>query len=784
MSTLEQVKQNILRKCSHCGTPFQSHEVSDEFCCSGCEYVYGLIHDHNLDKFYNLQGSGSAPVGFSVFTSKDFEWLKELAEQNESKEKSNPTLTLSLTGISCIGCVWLIEQVFSKQAGGKLCRMDVQRGEIELSWVSGRFDIVLFAQKLHDFGYDLSPRQTQASSENKKLVWRMALCGAFTLNAMLYTLPGYLGMGKEFLFSSHFDWLSGIFATLSMLIGGSYFIKRAAMAAVRKIVHMDLPISIGLVVAYLASCYAFLFGADSSLLYFDFISTFVFLMLCGKWLQIFAIERNRNRLASIEIQPPKVTKIEMDGSTREIDTQEIEPGDHYLLASGLWMPVESELVSERACLGMDWINGETESRFYAKGGCVPSGSINQGASAIELIAKECWEDSLLNKLLKSRQQESQGDRVAQKWITIYLLTVIAIATAGAGVWMVIGTASQAMVVFVSALVVSCPCALGVALPLANELASSRLKLRGVFVRTHNLWNRLGSVKQVVFDKTGTLTRSTLDWTNPQLLQTLNSDALEALSALTQHTRHPVAVTVHETLLAKGEFKDSEGWEVTEDLGNGMLASKGGVTWRFGKSSWVSDEKSPSTLLSRNGETIAKFELEDRPWADAAFEIDALKTQGLEISILSGDNLEKVQKAAQYLGIEKSRAMGEMNPEMKQEWLRQNNGNSTLVLGDGANDSLAFNEALCCGTPAVEKTTLANKSDFYYLGAGIRGIRSLLQIATRRRSAIRLLLLFAVSYNLVTISLALAGLVTPLLAAILMPLSSIVSLLIVWGTLRR
>ena len=103
--------------------------------------------------------------------------------------------------------------------------MDVQRGEIELSWVRGRFDIVLFAQKLHDFGYDLSPRQKQAPSEHKKLVWRMALCGAFTLNTMLYTLPGYLGMEEDFLFSKHFDWLSGIFATLSMLIGGAYFIK-------------------------------------------------------------------------------------------------------------------------------------------------------------------------------------------------------------------------------------------------------------------------------------------------------------------------------------------------------------------------------------------------------------------------------------------------------------------------------------------------------------------------------------------------------------------------------
>ncbi len=783
MGQVELVEQKDLQPCRHCGTEFRAYSLDEAYCCSGCEYVYKLIHEENLDRFYDFQNSQSSPVGFSVFASKDFRWLQEAAEQVESIPNREPSLTLAVSGISCIGCVWLIEQLFSKQPGGTHCRINVQRGEIQLEWNRGSFDIVQLAHELHRFGYDLFEKRSVAPSENSKLVWRMALCGAFALNAMLYTLPTYLGMEDSFLFSTHFNWLSGVFATLSMLVGGSYFINRAFVAAKAKIIHMDLPISLGLMVAYSASVYVFLSGGDPALLYFDFISTFVFLMLCGKWLQIFAIERNRNRLAEIEVEPPKVDKVGDKNRIHKFDSRYLEVGDRYFLDPGCWVPVDSQLVSEKASQGMDWINGESDPRLFSRGARIPSGSLNQSASQIELIAEEHWEDSLLHELLDSREEKSDKDRVTQLWISRYLITVIVIAVLGAAIWALWGSLPKAMIVFVSALVVSCPCAIGVALPLANELAVSKLKLKGVFVRTASLWNRLSEVSHVVFDKTGTLTRSTMDWTNPENLKSLNETEIEALSALTRNSRHPVAATVHETLFAKGCLKKAAGWQVEEILGQGMTGTKNGDTWRFGKASWAAGIDSDATILSRNGESVAALLFEDRPWADATAEIDALKQKGFRISILSGDKGAKVQKAARTLGIDADAAIGDASPQMKQKWLREHAGASSLILGDGANDSLAFDEALCCGTPAAEKTTLASKADFYYLGAGIQGVRSLFDFASKRRSAIRALMTFALSYNFVTISLALAGIVTPLLAAILMPLSSIASIGIVWAFLR-
>ncbi len=458
--------------------------------------------------------------------------------------------------------------------------------------------------------------------------------------------------------------------------------------------------------------------------------------------------------------------------------------DRYLLQPEQWVPVESTLVSEKACQGMVWINGEPVPRLYGKRGCIPSGSTNRGNSDIELVATVSWENSLLRKLLDSGKDQSEEDPVMQKWIQGYLLAVIAIATLGATIWASFGSFEKAVVVFVSALVVSCPCALGIAIPLTNELASSRLRLRGVFLRNHSLWNRISGVKQIVFDKTGTLTRSTLEWVNPKIIEDLETDSVAALRNISMASSHPITTTIRESLLAGGIPKAKGKWKVKETIGQGVEARNGDHVWRFGKSDWASNGDDKSTVLSRDGETLAVFQFDDRPWSDVLQEIGAIKQKGFSVALLSGDTVKKVKSAAFRLGIATSRAIGSASPEAKAQWLRKNGGHHSLILGDGANDSLAFDQALCHGTPAAEKITLAGKADFYYLGSGIQGIRSLLTIAQRRNRTIASLLPFAIAYNLVAISLALAGIVTPLLAAILMPLSSIASLAIAWIGLRR
>lgn len=768
--------------CDHCGTSFQAVMPDTRFCCSGCEYVYRIIHDESLERFYDLRGDVSRPVGSSVFENTDYPWLDSLIELAE-EQGSVARLSLALEGISCVGCVWLIDRVFAEAEGGVSCRVNVQYGSIDLEWKSREFDLRAFAGRIKQFGYRICPARESGESESRKVVWKLGLAGAFALNGMLYALPGYLGMEADFLIAAHFTWLSAIFASLSMLFCGSYFIAKAAKAALQGIAHLDLPISIGIVFAYAVSWYGFWLG-DEHLVYFDFVTTFVFLMLVGRWLQVVAIERNRNRLADIQLDAPEV-EIESSGGARiKTGADQIKTGETYWLIPGQRVPVRSTLLSERASLGMDWISGESESRILEQGGEAPSGAELENQFSVRLRASEEWGDSLLNKLSTRGTRSIERDRVAQKWIFRYLSVAFLVAVLGGSAWWAWGDLAAGLKVFISVLVVSCPCALGIAWPFGDEIALARLKQRGVFVTTHTLWNRLARLRRIVFDKTGTLTRSSLTLVNPEGIAKLSVEDRRALSSLCARTRHPVSNAIREHLMAKGLFVPLEGdVQTNEKIGHGVELLTAAGYWKLGRVPWAADA-GEGTVLSRDGRVLLDLRFEDLPLPDSSREVASLRERGLSVAILSGDRMEKARRIGKSLGLPESSVFGNLLPEQKASWIVEHEAERTLMVGDGANDTLAFEAALCSGAPANEQGIVAEKADFHYLGNGIGGIRALLEIGRQRRNAVLGLMGFALTYNVFAVGLSLVGWVTPLTAAILMPLSSIFSLAIVWGALSR
>ncbi|MBC2604605.1 heavy metal translocating P-type ATPase [Pelagicoccus albus] len=767
--------------CKHCGTTFSQVKEDDAFCCSGCEYVYRIIHDESLERFYDLRGNVSRPVGSSVFQNTDYPWLDSLIEIAESKGKV-ASLSLALEGISCVGCVWLIDRVFSEAPGGVSCRVNVQFGTVDLEWESGKFDLKAFASRIKHFGYRVCPARVQADSESRKIVWKLGLAGAFALNGMLYTLPGYLGMDSEFFFAANFNWLSSIFGTLSLLFCGSYFIGKAFRAAIQGIAHLDLPISIGIVFAYLISWYG-VWKEDEHLVYFDFVSTFVFLMLVGRWLQVVAVERNRNRLADIQLDAPEIDIESSNGGRVKVRADQIQKGQTYWLPSGQRVPVRSILLSERASLGMDWISGESESKIIDAGDEAASGAELENQYPVRMQASEDWDQSLLSKLSTRATRSQERDAIAQKWIFRYLLVAFVIAVAGGLGWFFGSDLASALKVFISVLVVSCPCALGISLPFGDEIALARLKQQGVFVTTHSLWNRLTRISRIVFDKTGTLTRSSLAMVNPEGIHKLNGDELAALSSLCSQTRHPISNTIREYLMAKGLFRILPQVEPCEKVGFGIELEADSFLWRLGKGSWAA-ESGEGTVFSRNGVMLLDLRFEDLPLPDSSRELRLLEDEGLDLAILSGDREEKARLIGHALGLEDSRVFGNLLPEEKADWIERHEPEATLMVGDGANDTLAFETALCCGAPANEQGIVAERADFHYLGNGIGGIRALLAIGRQRKMSVLWLMAFAVAYNLFAVGLSLLGWVTPLVAAILMPLSSIVSLAIVWSILGK
>lgn len=874
--------------CRHCGAPLRApvHQAH-AFCCAGCRYVFGLVHENGLDGYYRIRDAVVPPAGEVVFEPRDYDWLREMVQGEESEARdlepgsgsrksgagsqesgvgvasvpgrpgremvrrrgrvkaaedcrlqwashstegtngispdrcdgapgarSSPpaprcsacVLTLEVQGISCAGCVWLIEKVFLKQPGALAIETDAQLGRVRIKWRPREFDAVACAKTLQSFGYVLGPPgEEPAVPESRMLARRIGLSAAFAMNVMLFTLPAYFGMEAGFPYARLFGTLSFGFATLSLLAGGSYFLVRAVRALRDGVMHIDLPIAVGIAGSFAASAAGWLSG-QGDYVYFDFVAMFILLMLVGRWAQVVAVERNRRRLLSGQPWRRRVRIVGKHGAISEVAPESLRAGHEFLLRPGMVAPVESQLVSPVATFGTSWITGESEPRMSRAGAVVPAGAANLGRTDVRLRSMQPWSDSLLARLLQPAHRDAHRHGFMEKVVRGYLVAIfVAAVAAGIGWWLETRDAGRAWGIVTAVLVVSCPCAIGLAFPLADEIATTVLRRDGVFIREEDLWPRLSRIRRVVFDKTGTLTMETPRLLNPAALEALTSDARRMLHTLVADTAHPVSQCLRENLIALDPVlvthcvtntasRVGEGAaglsHVVEEPGIGVSIQSETGRWSLGRPA----SRSPAvdggcshghdSEFACDGVVLARFRFEDEIRADAEEEVAALQVDGLEIHLLSGDREEKVAAMAVRLGISPENTIGAATPRQKAAWLESIDRKDTLMLGDGANDSLAFDLAFARGTPVIHRGILEGKADFYYLGRGIGGIRRLLAVDRVRRRTQAALLIFSVAYNITAVGLAIAGWINPLVAAVLMPLSSLATLVIVAIGMRR
>lgn len=778
--------------CLHCGTPVPPTAADPRFCCAGCAYVHELLCSTGFDRFYDLRGSQTlAPVSPHAMRERDYGWLEELARQAETKAgcDATPSLRLAVQGLSCIGCIWLIERVFQSAPGALRVEIHATRGELHLTWQPGVFDISAFARQLQQFGYlvgkpdEHSAASVQSSSFNR----RVGLCGAFALNAMAFCLPSYLGMGADFMFASWFDLIAACSATLSLLVGGTWFAERSWHALRHGVLHIDTPITLGIFAAWTGSMAGWL-GGVAALKYFDFVSVFIFLMLGGRWMQQAAVERNRRRLLQSSAVPETIECEDASGRVKPVTLSAIARGHVLSVPAGQVCPVDSVLRSSHASLSLEWINGESEAAHRTEGQAVPSGALNIGTQPLKVEARETWDNALLHRLTAGRDSGAEAAPFFAGLLRGYLAVVVAIGLV-AFVWLLVtghGWA-HALQVMISIFVVSCPCALGVAAPFADDLAASWMERLGVFVRSHGLWPKLAHVRKIVFDKTGTLTLENPVLRNPDAVAALDRESRRALHHLVSSNLHPVSRSLFDAL---GPVPKDALPEVEEVIGQGVwFQDAAGRQWALGRPGWRCAAgreagEGGDVELSRDGSLLASFSFTDslRPETLSAF--GTLRHRGYAIHLLSGDRTGKVAQTAGLLGIERGCWQAEMTPQQKAQRVRELDARDTLFVGDGANDSLALEAAFCGGSPVTGRNFLEHKADFYFLGSSLRFMTTLLAVARLRQRAVRRIFTFALTYNVGAVALCLTGHMSPLLAAVLMPLSSIVTLAIARATFGR
>lgn len=779
------------RVCAHCGTQFVPRDEREHFCCAGCEYVHRLINEKELGRYYDLKDAVTAPVGTRIFAEDSWVWLEQVCAQAEAAvaDQTNAMASVSVRvqGVACTACVWLLERIFETQEGAVDIRIDVRYGELCLWWRPGGFNAAKFANEVKALGYVLCPAQGEGngveSPQSRALELKLGLCAAFAMNTMLASLPAYLGMGKDFFLAEILVLLAMLFSTLSMLVGGIYFVRRAWSSLRLRTIHMDVPIALGLVAAYVGSLGGWLVGRED-LMYFDFVSIFVLLMLLGRWLQEWVLEHNRSRyLASFDL-PREVTRIDADGPHRQ-DIEAIVAGQRLCIESGKMVPVAGRLCAGNAILNLQCINGEQEARELKPGELVPSGGLHCGAQAIEIETLEGWGDSLLARLFR-QDDVAKGSGMLEQVLRIYLVVVMGVALMGGLYWVWRDGLVAALQVGISVLVVSCPCAIGVALPLLDEMVTVRLRRQGLYIRNAAIWGRLREVSVLAFDKTGTLTLERPALQNAEVLDALDAEARAVLNLFVRHSLHPLCRSLNQHLATRYGNEDAmvQGKETVEEVpGSGLRWWREGVCWSLGKPGWESPESEVHELVfTCDRKVMAGFRFTEQVREASQGLSEGLMREGYALAILSGDRDIKVKRLATALGIPEECVYAQQSPQDKADWIRAREG--VLMVGDGLNDSLALSQAQCSGVVVTDLNVIGHKADFLIMGSALRAVVGLLRARRVRERGVRALFGLNVIYNLGVVSVALAGWMNPLMAAIVMPLSSVVSTLVAFAHARR
>jgi Cu2+-exporting ATPase len=772
-------------QCPHCDSAVAAAHPDAPYCCSGCRAAHLLLQSSGLDDYYRLREGPSVPAKEQTST---LTWLPPLVEAAEMAARDGVArVRLELQGIHCAGCVWVIEKLFDKREGARHIRVNPGAGSLELFWTPGELDVGGYLADIERLGYPTAPAGADLGrAPRSDLALRMAVAIAIAMNTMILSASVYFGLAPDDdggLYQTFLQVSFGLSA-ISVWVGGGVFIRAAWRSLKSGAVHLDLPIALGIVLAFAGSSWAFLFGGGEHA-YFDTLTAFIALMLVGRWLQHRVVEKNRRSLLSDRGAEGLQVRVVRDGRAHVVAARELSTGDEMVVAPGEMLPVRGTLEDDAAELSLEWINGEATPRAYARGDELPAGAQNRSGIPLRASAGEPFRASRLHSLLGAGGAVELDETSPFSFMTtlarVYVFAVLGLAALGLWLWWGAGPA-RAFEVAIAILVVTCPCALGLATPLAIELAESGLRRAGVFVRRHRLLERILEVRHVVFDKTGTLTLGDLEVSDPRPLTTLDEEAATELMKLASLSNHPKSRAIARALERVGvDAARLDDGRVEERPGEGVECRSERATWRLGRASFAGGDEGDDVCFSRGGRVLARFTFEEVLRPDTARELRALEEAGLRITLLSGDDEGRVARFAGVLGLDPDAVKGGLSPEDKAAFVQREDARDTLMLGDGINDALAVDAAWCAGTPAVDRPTLPSRADFYLVGHRAAPITTLRSVAAQLRSVLFANLALATAYNVLAVGAALMGWMSPLAAALAMPASS---LLILLFTLRR
>ncbi|NQW02190.1 MAG: cadmium-translocating P-type ATPase [Rhodospirillales bacterium] len=726
------------------------------------------------------------------------DWARETADPSafvKRRDAGGQSLSLMVENLSCAACIVKIERAVLALPGVSKARLNMSTRRMVVEWQGSAglgLDIV---ETVTGLGYPVAPYNPEIlrkhdDKAHKQLLAAMAVAGFAASNVMLLSVAIWSGAFSDMtdLTRTLFHWVSALIALPAIAFAGQPFFRSAFRALRRGGVNMDVPISLAVLMAAGMSLYQTMHGGAHA--YFDASVGLLFFLLIGRYLDARARAQARTTAEHlITLNALAATITDNQGQTRSIPMDQLKPGMQLVVASGQRIAADGVITSGRSEIDCGLLTGETMPVDAAVGDRVYAGTLNLGnplGVRVEAVAA----DTLLGEIVRLVEMAEQGRakyvRIADRAARIYVpvVHVIAAATFIGWMWFNGGLWEPALMAAVAVLIITCPCALALAVPVVQVVATGTLLRRGVVVKSADGLERLAECDYVVFDKTGTLTSGKIALTPSAACSEAD---LQTAAALAGHSQHPLCRAL---VRAADGFELPLASDVREVQGRGLVAIVDGKSVRLGRADWVCPTEGPvppgaaddclETWLSIDGAVPVRFVFSDQLRSDARQVIAALQAQNIRVELISGDRETPTRAIAQAVGIGQWTA-GAL-PAQKVARIRHlaSLGHRVLMVGDGLNDAPALASGHASLSPATAADISQTAADFLFQGEPLRPLIGTIEIARRARRIVWQNFALAIAYNFCAVPLAVAGLATPLIAAIAMSSSS---LLVTMNALR-
>ena len=801
--------------CFHCDEPIPQginlyvtiNQKQKPMCCIGCQAVAQTIVDNNLTQYYQFRtepaqkGTELIPEELKTQQRQKNKLLDEEVLQSEFifQDKDSKEAILTVEGISCAACAWLIEMQLSKLEGIHKINVNATTQRATVKWQDSILQLSEILNAIEHIGYQALPfKANEVELRNKAIskvfIKRLGISGILMMQIMMIAVGLYFGAFSDMAEHNkvYMRWVSFILAVPIVSYGAFPFYTGAINALKLKRLSMDVPVSIAIILAFGASAWATI--TEQGEVYFESVSMFTFLLLIGKFLEFrarsYAAQVSANLL---KLMPMTATRIRRESSElRESNCEELVAakqlvkGDMVLIKPGEVIPADGSISSGSSQVNEAMLSGEQTPVAKAVDDIVFAGTIN-GDGNLNVLVKKPSNQSFLSQLIRLSEQSQAhkpklarfSDKVAQYFVAIILMTAI-----GTAIYWQQHLPDEAFWITLSVLVATCPCALSLATPTALTCATTRLNQDGIMIKSAHVMETMPNIDCFAFDKTGTLTTGefAIEKVDIQGNQYSEKEVLAIGAALESHSEHPLAkpFTQHRDFNLTTKT-------ITVKSGLGVSGIVNGQHYKIGKASWLLTTKetskeheqskslmSASCVLVSKNKLIAAFYLADKIRDDAKALIDNLNINHQTL-MLSGDNQSACEAVGQSLSI--SQCYGNLSATDKMTAIKkQQEENATIaMIGDGVNDSPVFGAAhvsmaMGCGTDIAK-----SGADVILLNNKLTSISTLNNISIKTKRIIFQNYLWAFGYNAIVLPLAVSGFITPYMAVIGMSLSSILGI---------